>query len=62
MESCINGKKHKFEARYEELPNPHFHYNKIRGVLPESLKKLITLKHYVRDVCVKCGNTIERQK
>lgn len=52
-EICPNGLfgSHKFEARYD--------------LGPAALESLIThdmrIRTYVRDVCVKCGMTIERE-
>lgn len=52
--------RHKFEPRYDEVPNPRgIHAD--GGITPSAYRTLIVLKVYVRDVCVKCGRTVERQ-
>lgn len=49
--------KHHFEARYtEEFHNPGF--SSIKGCFPEDLKKLMTYKKYIYDICTKCGKVI----
>lgn len=47
----------RFEARYEERSRQA---NFDGHIYPSSLRKLITIEVYVRDVCVRCGKTVER--
>lgn len=53
----------RFEARYDETPNEceigGFEGSREAAKL---LLENLTCKTYVRDVCTKCGRTIERQK
>lgn len=61
---CYNGgNKHKFEPRVEEEDRPiDLSRNlPIFYMRPNEFREVITLKKYVRDVCVWCGDTIERE-
>lgn len=51
----------KFEGRYDEAPNP------VAGQItsykgPDDPRALLTLRVYIRDVCIRCGKIVERQK
>lgn len=53
---------HKFEARYDLDPPPGM---KLNGAASEEgavrILEAATKRTYVRDVCVRCGMTIERK-
>ncbi len=52
--------RHKFEGRWDEMPlsvNLHGFKGNVAAVV-----KAFTDRIYVRDICVKCGKTIEREK
>ena len=56
-------RKHKFEARFDTKETGRaFNIEESWGWSPSDLRDFATLqqKIYVRDVCVKCGKTIER--
>ena len=61
---CYNGgNRHKFEARYEEQEcksGVELSDCSFRPSLND-LRKLDILNVYIRDVCVWCGETIERR-
>lgn len=56
----MSGGDHKFEARYEEVPASAGSIKIDGTAITESLRKLLYYNTYVRDVCVYCGKTIER--
>lgn len=56
---CISPFGHKFEARYDEEP-PKMDFSGGRSADWERLIRAMTKRTYVRDVCVRCGMTIER--
>ncbi len=57
---CYNGgNKHKFEARYNELPN-----NNIRDIPyseDDDVRSMLYYKEYVYDICTWCGKVIEKE-
>jgi hypothetical protein len=53
--------RHKFEARYDIGPPDLSRFVKIDRA-SEGFFEALKPKTYVRDVCVKCGKTIERAK
>ena len=58
---CYNGgNRHKFKARYEEKPIPHKQFE-MEGTSMSALRKLLIIDSYVRDICVWCGKTIEKE-
>lgn len=60
FKGCADG-NHRFEARYDKGPSQC----DFEGRLTDHRLSLIEkYRHitYVRDVCVRCGKTIERQK
>ena len=58
---CYNGgNKHKFEARYTEIPSGN-QISNAHGYTISELKKLMVTLTYVKDVCVWCGKSIERK-
>ena len=60
--SCYNGgNQHKFEPRYSERERDIDNYS-IRYFELSELRDFLTLKIYERDVCVWCGETIEKEK
>jgi hypothetical protein len=63
-EICPNGLfgSHKFEARYDLGPTDLSPFQSIRGLFAARFAEAMRSKTYVRDVCVKCGMTIERVK
>lgn len=61
MEYCPIGWKrpHEFEPRYDESPSNYNFKNLYYSDVAE-VRSLMVLRTYVRDVCVRCGKTIER--
>ena len=58
---CYNGgNRHKFKARYEEKPRRYKQFN-MEGTNTSALRKLLVTDSYVRDVCIWCGKTIEKE-
>lgn len=54
---CYNGgSKHKFEARYEQIPNPSMEELKSLKAYGSGLDKLV-LNRYVKDICTWCGKS-----
>jgi hypothetical protein len=58
----------RFEPRYDEPPllshifgDGMFSSIKIDGKM-QTIEDLIPMKKYIRDVCVRCGKVVERQK
>ncbi len=62
MISCPNSwfGSHRFEPRYDEQPNPNYEGGDYSGPVG-GYRKLLVINIYVRDVCVKCGKTVERK-
>ena len=62
-EICPNGLfgSHKFEARYDLGPADLSMFETISGTAAVLFAEKMRSKTYVRDVCVKCGRTIERE-
>jgi len=58
FEGCREG-VHKFEPRYDEEPNP-YRFTSVKGIFSEDMRELMIIRKYVKDVCVRCGKTIER--
>lgn len=58
--TCLKGKAHKFQPRYDEKPRntPIGH---IKNITSEELHKLIYYKVYIHDICVRCGKVIKRE-
>ena len=57
---CYNGGKlHKFEPRYDELPN-EMGPTKMKGDSMSALRELLLRRVYVKDVCVWCGKEISK--
>ncbi len=55
---CENN-QHQFEARYDiKMPGPAITPECVTAEVATALKETI----YVRDVCITCGKTIERQR
>jgi hypothetical protein len=50
--------KHKYEARYDEVPNDRV--TNVKGGFGDEVRSAIYYKVYVKDVCVKCGSEIKR--
>ena len=63
-DACPNGLfgSHKFEPRYDLGPADLSAFVEFKGTFKgtPSLLESMRKKTYVRDVCVKCGKTIER--
>jgi len=61
-DACPNGLfgSHKFEPRYDLGPADLSAFVEFKGT-PSALESM-RKKTYIRDVCVKCGKTIERAK
>jgi hypothetical protein len=59
---CYNGgNRHNFQPRFDEVDRQRV--TQLQNVpSAEDLRRIITLNVYVRDVCVWCGETIERQR
>jgi hypothetical protein len=53
---------HKFEARYDLSPANASAFQTIQGMNVTRFMETLRTKTYVRDVCTKCGKTIERVK
>lgn len=54
---------HSYEAVHDEIPNPLVSRISIEQAPGDAdLKKLFTLKKYVKHVCKKCGDTIGRDE
>jgi hypothetical protein len=51
---------HRFEARYDMEPNNSAGFSSIE-TFAGNIESLFTKKSYVRDICIKCGKTIERE-
>lgn len=62
-EICPNGLfgSHKFEARYDLSAADLSPFQSIHGLFAARFAQAMRSKTYVRDVCVKCGRTIERE-
>ena len=59
--NCTSMRGHKFEGRYDEKPTGQggsFQGGPVEAIY--ALRELTICKIYVRDVCVRCGHTIER--
>jgi len=56
---CYNGgKQHKFESRFEEAPNPG--PLNVEGASPEAFRRLLYYNQYLFDICVWCGQKVEK--
>lgn len=65
MSECPNAPitgHHKFEPRYDLGPADLSAFESISGYGTGSIFEKMRSKTYVRDVCVRCGETIERAK
>lgn len=51
---------HRFEARYDREPTADFRLDQIALAALDRVLDAATKRTYVRDVCVRCGKTIER--
>lgn len=49
-----------FEARYDSEPHNGAGFSKIANMTGSEAFLLLTKRVYVRDVCTRCGRTIER--
>lgn len=59
MKRCYNGgNKHKFQARYEEIPRSAS-FKKFTGIA-QDLQNLLHYKKYIYDICVWCGKTVTK--
>ena len=61
---CSNGlftNAHKFEPRYDLGPADLSQFSDFKARDPSYFESFRT-KNYVRDICTKCGKTIERVK
>lgn len=57
---CYNGgQQHKFEPRYTEMDREK-NIEVSNYLTEEGFRHLLTLQVYVRDICVWCGKTIEK--
>ena len=54
------GNQHKFEARYNEEPSG-YECKVTRVYDSESLKNMMIIKKYVKDVCIWCGKEIKNE-
>lgn len=52
---------HKFEPRYDLSPADVSSFKNISGMGSGAFLERLRSKTYVRDVCTKCGKTIERE-
>ena len=60
-DKCYNGgKRHKFEPRYDEVPRKVQSFE-ADWITSSQMRSLLVYTVYVRDVCVWCGKTIERE-
>jgi hypothetical protein len=61
-ERCPNSwfGSHRFEPRYDKEPSNAMGVGSIKARDMEMLDAMVTKKTYVRDICVRCGKTIER--
>jgi hypothetical protein len=50
---------HAYRARVDEIPR-EAPFTKIASIDTRQLRELLITRTYVRDVCVRCGLTIER--
>jgi hypothetical protein len=50
---------HRFEARYDEEPRDGLDVD-LNSFIADDIRTMTVLQRYVRDVCVRCGKTIER--
>ena len=61
---CYNGgSKHKFKARYEEVelePKLSINESQLLIMSAEEYRILLVKKVYVKDVCVWCGNSFNK--
>jgi hypothetical protein len=53
---------HKFEGRYDQEPSHLIAGAKVEGPRLSEVIDAFRKRTYVRDVCVRCGETIERGK
>lgn len=52
---------HKYEARYDEVPNEKLLIPGMNMVgNAEKIKELMILKIYIKDICIYCGKEIKR--
>jgi hypothetical protein len=51
---------HQFEPRYDKEPSNAMSLGSIKARDVEMLDAMVTKRTYVRDICVRCGNTVER--
>ena len=59
---CYNGgKQHRFESHYDEVPN-HLEIGAMDYSNISEIRSLLIMKKYIKDVCVWCGKTIEREE
>ena len=58
MKIC-NVFSHSFEARYDEVPN-ELAMNARSGATDNQIRALLYRRVYVKDVCTRCGETVER--
>jgi hypothetical protein len=62
--SCTSVMGHKYEARYDEVPNELMNGRKMQfghGYETHAIRELLIVRVYVQDVCVRCGDVIPRQ-
>ena len=63
-EKCPNSwlGSHRFKPRYDLGPADISGFQSLKGNGAGSFLEKLRKQTYVRDVCVKCGQTIEREK
>jgi hypothetical protein len=58
---CTSWFGHKFESRYSSEPSRALAGLSAENVSSEDMVNLLTKKTYERDICVRCGATVEKK-
>jgi hypothetical protein len=59
---CSSWLGHKFEARYDIRPQIGGNFEGVSSVDVVAVVNAQAKRDYVRDVCIRCGATVERSK
>ena len=51
---------HDYQPRYDVEPSNAAGFTSVRHLQSSQMEALFTKKTYVRDICVRCGKTVER--
>ncbi len=57
---CTSWRGHKFEGRYSSQPDATLSAFQVQ-VFAKDMPLLVTKRTYERDICVRCGATVEKK-